>query len=380
MTARVFVSHSSKDRKVADRPCAALESRGVPCWISSRDVKAGENYQAAIFEAIRSARAMVLIFSANANQSAEITEELALASEHRYLRVLPRSRRPPTAASPTKLSHLPVDRSFRGLGARRRDAARSSPPSPREFGDAPTRLRRARLRRRVGAAVGPVIGGGVALVVAAAVGVAVWASRPGAAARNHRSCAQRHVRGRPAAASSARCRSEAGRRRAALADATRLGGPGQRRGRRSISSRRRAIRAARALFTAIGKRRSATLFVVIDDATVLMRTSGSTSRIILRWAHGYVERLNSEKFGGFNDWRVPTIVEAMSLMQPEPQDKDNKIHIAPIFARGVNFVWTTDLTADGKRGWIVYFYDAEAVQERPEFNVWVRAVRCIGKP
>jgi tetratricopeptide (TPR) repeat protein len=83
-TARpVFVSYATSDRKKALSVCKAIESRGTSCWISSRDVAPGENYQEAIVHAIRGARAMVLIFSTAANDSDEIKKELSLASRYR---------------------------------------------------------------------------------------------------------------------------------------------------------------------------------------------------------------------------------------------------------------------------------------------------------
>jgi tetratricopeptide (TPR) repeat protein len=79
----VFISHATADRKEALSVCRAIEQRGARCWISCRDVEPGENYQEAIFHAIRDAGAMVLVFSQAANVSDEIKKELSLASKHR---------------------------------------------------------------------------------------------------------------------------------------------------------------------------------------------------------------------------------------------------------------------------------------------------------
>ena len=79
----VFVSYATADRKRALSICEAVESRGEACWIACRDVALGENYQEAIVRAIRDARAIVLVFSAAANDSDEIKKELSLASRHR---------------------------------------------------------------------------------------------------------------------------------------------------------------------------------------------------------------------------------------------------------------------------------------------------------
>jgi tetratricopeptide (TPR) repeat protein len=78
----VFVSYATADRKQALAVCKAIERRGTKCWISSRDVPPGENYQEAIVRALRDARAMVLVFSGAANNSDEIKKELSLASRY----------------------------------------------------------------------------------------------------------------------------------------------------------------------------------------------------------------------------------------------------------------------------------------------------------
>ena len=80
---RVFISYASRDGKRALAICNDLEKRGVACWISTRDVAPGENYQEAIVQALRQSRAVVLVFSAAANSSDEIKKELSLASRYR---------------------------------------------------------------------------------------------------------------------------------------------------------------------------------------------------------------------------------------------------------------------------------------------------------
>ena len=79
----MFISYATADRKQALRVCDAIEHRGIDCWLSSRDVQPGENYQEAIVRSIRGAPAMVLVFSTSANDSDEIKKELSLASRYR---------------------------------------------------------------------------------------------------------------------------------------------------------------------------------------------------------------------------------------------------------------------------------------------------------
>jgi TPR repeat protein len=75
----VFVSYSSKDKPTADAVCAVLESHGIRCWVAPRDILPGIDWGASIIEAIHGARAMVLVFSANANASLQIKREVERA-------------------------------------------------------------------------------------------------------------------------------------------------------------------------------------------------------------------------------------------------------------------------------------------------------------
>jgi tetratricopeptide (TPR) repeat protein len=82
LTKPVFISYATADRKEALSVCKAIERRGQQCWISTRDVAPGENYQEAIVRSLRNARAMVLVFTDSANNSDEIKKELSLASRY----------------------------------------------------------------------------------------------------------------------------------------------------------------------------------------------------------------------------------------------------------------------------------------------------------
>jgi hypothetical protein len=81
MSAPIFISYSSRDQNTALTVCQALENRGLSCWISCRDIGPGENFQVSIVRAIRAAKVMVLVFSANSNNSEEIKKELVLAGQ-----------------------------------------------------------------------------------------------------------------------------------------------------------------------------------------------------------------------------------------------------------------------------------------------------------
>jgi TolB-like protein/Tfp pilus assembly protein PilF len=83
LATRVFISYASRDAAIAHELCAALESAGLSCWIAPRDVRAGENYAAAIVQAIGSCRMLVLILSKNSIDSPHVLREVERASSKR---------------------------------------------------------------------------------------------------------------------------------------------------------------------------------------------------------------------------------------------------------------------------------------------------------
>jgi hypothetical protein len=76
----VFISYSIKDTATGNAVCKALESKGVHCWIAPRDVTPGAEWSQCIIEAIERSRIMVLVFSADANDSPQIRREVERAA------------------------------------------------------------------------------------------------------------------------------------------------------------------------------------------------------------------------------------------------------------------------------------------------------------
>jgi hypothetical protein len=75
----VFICYSSKDETIACEIVEFLEAEGLKCWISSRDVPPGQNYQETIVGALETARGIVFLFSKFSGTSGEIKKELSLA-------------------------------------------------------------------------------------------------------------------------------------------------------------------------------------------------------------------------------------------------------------------------------------------------------------
>jgi formylglycine-generating enzyme required for sulfatase activity/WD40 repeat protein len=76
----VFISHSSKDKTIADAACACLESRGIRCWVAPRDIVAGADWGSSIIDGINGAKAMVLILSSHSNVSKQVLREIERAT------------------------------------------------------------------------------------------------------------------------------------------------------------------------------------------------------------------------------------------------------------------------------------------------------------
>ena len=74
-----FISYSTHDKAAADATCAALEGSGIRCWIAPRDIVPGAEWGEAIIDGINGCRVVILIFSANANESPQIRREIERA-------------------------------------------------------------------------------------------------------------------------------------------------------------------------------------------------------------------------------------------------------------------------------------------------------------
>lgn len=78
-TFHIFICFSSKDKALARDVVEFLEKEGLNCWISSRDIPPGQNYQESIVRAIERAKGIVFLFSKPSGESGEIKKELSLA-------------------------------------------------------------------------------------------------------------------------------------------------------------------------------------------------------------------------------------------------------------------------------------------------------------
>lgn len=77
----VFISFSSKDEKLATEIHDFLESRGISCWISSKDIPTGSVWAEAIMNAMRNSSIFLLVLTENSNESSHVFREVTNADE-----------------------------------------------------------------------------------------------------------------------------------------------------------------------------------------------------------------------------------------------------------------------------------------------------------
>ena len=93
--------------------------------------------------------------------------------------------------------------------------------------------------------------------------------------------------------------------------------------------------------------------VVIDHASGLMwQQGGSPDYMPWSEAQAYVDELNRNRFAGFSDWRLPTIEELASLLEPTEQNGD--LYIDPKFDAHQRWCWSSDKRSSGSAWYVVF--------------------------
>ncbi|MBR3579533.1 MAG: TIR domain-containing protein [Lachnospiraceae bacterium] len=87
--ADVFISHSSKDKEIAEKVLNFFEGRGLNCWIAPRDIVPGTEWAAAINAAITASKVFLIIYTVNSAESSQVSREISLAETKQGVFVVP---------------------------------------------------------------------------------------------------------------------------------------------------------------------------------------------------------------------------------------------------------------------------------------------------
>ncbi len=117
---------------------------------------------------------------------------------------------------------------------------------------------------------------------------------------------------------------------------------------------------------------SRTRKLVIDHTTgLLWQQSGSKEAAKnLTEARNYITALNNEKYGGYDNWRLPTLEEAMSLT--EPMKNDEGLCINTDFDGTQDWIWTAD-QRNAISSWTVNFNHGYCNVNHADWLYYIRA-------
>jgi hypothetical protein len=114
--------------------------------------------------------------------------------------------------------------------------------------------------------------------------------------------------------------------------------------------------------------------VVIDHVTGLMwHQSGSDKDIRWNKAKEWIRNINIREFAGYNDWRLPTVEEAASLLE---FSEENGLYIDPLFSNVQRYVWTGDKYRSDT-AWNVRFSSGRVYWSYLGTLIFVRPVRSV---
>lgn len=115
--------------------------------------------------------------------------------------------------------------------------------------------------------------------------------------------------------------------------------------------------------------------VVVDYSTALMWHQAG-SPLYMKWnkVDEWLKEFNKKGYAGFNDWRLPTLEEAISLM--EPTEALGALFLDKIFDREQRFIWTSDRYS-GSKVWAVDYFGGDVNRVGTYFEAYIRPVRNL---
>lgn len=114
--------------------------------------------------------------------------------------------------------------------------------------------------------------------------------------------------------------------------------------------------------------------VVVDYATGLMwQQNGTADPMTWQNAHNYIAQINTTRHAGYADWRLPTIEELASLLEPEKSQND--LYLASVFGTNLLWCWSADKASPMNDAWYISFNSGGIQQLEIGNSAFVLAVR-----
>lgn len=114
--------------------------------------------------------------------------------------------------------------------------------------------------------------------------------------------------------------------------------------------------------------------VVADGSTGLMwQRAGTGHRLTWEEARAWVAQVNARGYAGHRDWRLPTVEELASLIEPEPAAAG--LHLDPAFDPEQVECWSADVNAESGEPWYVRFQSGQVRSFARDPKFFVRLVR-----
>jgi len=114
--------------------------------------------------------------------------------------------------------------------------------------------------------------------------------------------------------------------------------------------------------------------LIIDHAANLVwQQSSSEKYLSFEEALDYIDSLNKETFAGYSNWRLPTLEEAMSLMENRRKEF---LFLDTLFEPRQRF-WTRDMAGRLRGAWTAWVVDYERADCYPKFIIRSYAVRVV---
>jgi len=114
--------------------------------------------------------------------------------------------------------------------------------------------------------------------------------------------------------------------------------------------------------------------VIMDQASGLMwQQAGSSNYMKYDQAKSWIKELNRKGYAGFHDWRLPTLEEVMTLIEPTKNEAGR--YIDPIFDPKQYRIWTVDKVTGESWRWVVTFFNGYCNYNDLYYDIFVRCVR-----